>query len=274
MKKKILILIILFSFKGFGQEDLNELAKSVEKEGKLIYKTEMASWYGTDIFLAKYSNKENIGGYFSYVDNDTIKCVFYSREALPGVIGTIHFDSTYNFEKVDLYLIERNFTPNELELYTMRTNALNAILKDSIYTFYKNMSINLIPLIENGVKKVYALTGPPDDSTMILGNDLLIECDSLNKIISKRKLHNNIIPLKYKYENNKENDADISYHNHLKGTSDIITPTDICTLMLYSRFSNWKTHIVISDKYVSLWDCKRNDLMIFTREQFDKLYNK
>jgi hypothetical protein len=35
-------------------------------------------------------------------------------------------------------------------------------------------------------------------------------------------------------------------HSHLPETGDFITPTDICTLMPYEKFANWKTHNVVS----------------------------
>jgi hypothetical protein len=40
-------------------------------------------------------------------------------------------------------------------------------------------------------------------------------------------------------------------HNHLHETGDLITSTDICTLMLYGKIYNMKQHFVISEKYVS-----------------------
>jgi hypothetical protein len=44
-------------------------AQSIVDEGKLLYHSEMASWYGTDVFLDNYKSRENIGGYISYMDN-------------------------------------------------------------------------------------------------------------------------------------------------------------------------------------------------------------
>ena len=61
----------------------------------------MASWYGTDLFLENYKNRDNIGGYFSYTDNDISKCIFFSKADNPKVIGTISFDSTYNLTQVE-----------------------------------------------------------------------------------------------------------------------------------------------------------------------------
>ena len=74
----------------------------------------MASWYGTDIFLEKFADRrENIGGYFSYTDNDVSKCIFFSKSETPKVIGTISFDSTYNVNTAKADGSERDFTVNK-----------------------------------------------------------------------------------------------------------------------------------------------------------------
>ncbi|MFN8251902.1 MAG: hypothetical protein U0V75_08455 [Ferruginibacter sp.] len=61
-------------------------------------------------------------------------------------------------------------------------------------------------------------------------------------------------------------------HTHLGETGDFITATDICTLMLYARFANWQQHMVISENYVSIWDCKQNSLFAITRKAWDRIY--
>jgi len=60
-------------------------------------------------------------------------------------------------------------------------------------------------------------------------------------------------------------------HSHLPETGDFITATDICTLMLYEKFTTWKTHYVISKNYVSIWDCKKDDLVILTMQAWKRI---
>ncbi|WP_236709493.1 hypothetical protein [Elizabethkingia ursingii] len=63
MRKLYLLIFIILSFLGTAQ-DLETIAKEIKEEGIKLYRSEMASWYGTDVFLANYKNQENIGGYF------------------------------------------------------------------------------------------------------------------------------------------------------------------------------------------------------------------
>ena len=66
MKKVFVILLTVFTVTSlsFGQN-----ANKVLEEGKLLYRLEKASWYGTDIFLEKFAHKKDIAGsYLSYMN--------------------------------------------------------------------------------------------------------------------------------------------------------------------------------------------------------------
>src|SRR5438874_12383805 len=175
MKKIFGLLTILFaSLTLFGQEDLGKISDSLVAEGLRLYKSEMASWYGTDIFLEKYKNRENVGGYFSYSDNNIPKCIFFSKGDTPKVIGTISFDTSYDVNTAQLDVAEREFTTNENELHLIRTAALKTINSDTLFKHYKNKNLNLIPLISKERKKVYVLTRPEENGFVIFSNDYLV----------------------------------------------------------------------------------------------------
>ncbi len=271
MNKIVLLFLMLSCFTVRGQDSPTDLAQPIVAEGKKLYKSEMASWYGTDIFLENYKDRANIGGYFSYTEGESSKCIFFSKGENPKVIGTITFDSTYNTNTALKNFAERNFTDKENDIYTIRKAALKEINSDSLFKTYKNTNLNLIPLIDNKEKKVYILTGPEQNGVVIFGNDYLLTFDESNKLINKKSLHKNIIPINYggKAEANAESvDA---MHSHLPETGDFITPTDICTLMLYARFTKWKQHTVVSKNYMSIWDCEKNQLAVITMEAVKKI---
>ena len=231
----------------------------------------MASWYGTDIFLEKYKDRENVGGYFSYSDNNIAKCVFFSKGDTSKVIGTISFDSSYNVNNAQVDLTEREFTTNENELHLIRKIALKTINSDTLFKHYKNTNLNLIPIISNGEKKVYVLTGPKENGVVIFGNDYLLTFNANNQLVNKKQLHRNIISINY--GNTKDTTVVGTMHSHLPETGDFITATDICTLMLYEKFAKWQQHYVISKNYVSIWDCNKNILAILTKQAWDNINN-
>lgn len=52
-----------------------------------------------------------------------------------------------------------------------------------------------------------------------------------------------------------EGEQETTIHSHLPETGDYITATDICTLMLYEKAAKWKSHNVVSEKFLNIWDC-------------------
>lgn len=269
--KTITLLVTFLTLTAFGQSKLDKEAAEIVAEGKRLFQSEMASWYGTDLFLEKYTERENIGGYFSYVENDVAKCVFYSKAATPQVIGTMSFDSSYNVKTATTDLTGREFTSIETDLYTIRKLALQEIQTDTLFKRYNNTNLNLVPLINGKEKKVYVLTGPTQSGVVIFGNDYLLTFDRNNKLTSKKELHKNIIPIEYggKMEEGKEIESTL--HSHLPESGDYITATDVCTLMLYGKFTKWKSHHVVSQKYLNIWNCETNELNVIPMKTIEKI---
>lgn len=270
MKTLYTILIVLYGLSVCAQNKLTQQAQHIVDEGKRLYRSEMASWYGTDIFLEIYKEKSNIGGYFSYTEDGITKCIFFSKKEKPMVIGTISFDSTYNLTNTTPDLLERNFTKNENDLYAIRKLAFAAIKADTIFKTYKNSNFNLIPLINGEEKKVYVLTGAEQTGVVIFGNDYLITFDKNNNLISTRQLHKNIIPVSYA-SNEDGTEIEAAMHSHLPETGDFITATDICTLMLYEKFTKWKQHNVVSKNYLNIWNCVTDELTVIPMSTIEKI---
>jgi hypothetical protein len=271
MNKTLTFILTFITLSVLGQKNPTDLAQPIVAEGKLLYKSEMASWYGTDLFLENFKERDKISGYFSYTDNGMAKCVFFSKSTEPKVLGTISFDSTYDIRIAEINLIERDFSKNEHDLYVIRKLALNEIQTDTLFKTYNNTDLNLIPLINGNEKKVYVLTGPQQPSVVIFGNDYLLTFNSENKLLLKKQLHKNLIPIYYgeKVADGKQVEATI--HSHLPETGDFITATDICTLMLYEKTAKWKRHNVVSEKYLNIWDCEKNELNIISMDVIKKI---
>lgn len=270
IKRKILVTIVsLVTINMSAQNDLSPKARAIVEEGKLLYRSEMASWMGTELFIAKYTNSENIGGYFSYSQEDSTKCVFFSKAEEPTIIGTVSFESTFELTKAKTDLTGRVLSNAEYQLYEIRKRALAELQtnEDGLFKFYENTNPNIIPLINGKEKKVYILTGPQQGGVVIFGNDYLLTFDEENNLKSKKALHNNIIPIEY----SNEEGAEVTIHSHAHETGDYITATDICTLMLYEKFTNWKSHNVVSENYLNMWNCETNELTVIAMGTLDKI---
>lgn len=272
MKRLLFFFLTFVSLSAVAQTDLQTRIKAVVDEGKRLYRSEMASWYGTDLFLVNYKSRTNVGGYFSFTTKEDVsKCIFFSKAEKPKVIGTISFDKTFNPELAKIDLNEREFTTTENDLYVIRKIALATINTDTLFKKYRNTDLNLIPLVYNNEKKVYVLTGPKQGGAVILGNDYLLTFDSNNQLTGKKPLHKNIIPVPYAGKQSDGTEIVSTIHSHLPETGDLITSTDICTLMLYEKFAKWKSHKVVSQKYLSTWDCAKDELTVVKMEAVEKM---
>lgn len=262
MKRFLTILAaFMMTTLSFGQSQ-----SEVLEEGKLLYRLEKASWYGTDLFLEILSHKrENVGGYLSYQnEKNQVINIFFERENPFRIIVRFIFEELPQNNQIMIDTLNHIATTLEKDLITIRQNAIKELSKnkDGFFSFYKNSSPNPIPLIHKEKRQVFILTGPTVSDVVIIGNDYLLTYNKKNKLVKKEKIHNSILEYPYHAEGP-------TYHSHV--LSDLITSTDICTLLLYKDHVEWKQHYVISKKYVSIFDLEKETLVVITREAWDNL---
>lgn len=252
---------------AFAQKkDLVAIAESIEHEAKVLYLSEKASWHGTDIFMDKLKDKKSlIGSYISYDTGKGVNNVFFAKGDDPEVLSTITFNYDLDLKNYKLDTVSRKLTKKEQELVKLRQAALAIVRTDTTFQRYRNTNLNIITTMNS--KKVYVVTAPTVNGLIVLGNDYLLTFDKKNQLITKQKIHQDI-----QVFNVKPNDGQVAaIHTHLPSTGAYITATDICTLMLYKDFTSWGQHMVTSKDYVSIWDMKKDKLLILTAEAFEKI---
>ena len=243
---------------------LKHIADSIKAEGEMLYHSEWASGHSTHIFASGFGEKKLLsGGYFSYEDKKGMTTIFFSKNENPVVIATVKFahgiDTT-----------TRKFTEIEKEFYTIRSKAAQAVLNDTLFKFYQHTRLNLVPIIKNGIKKVYIITAQTSPDEVLLGNDYLINFSKDNDIVNKKKLHNNLIPL----GNGGKEEIEASSHQHLGETSPFITATDICAFKLWKEKNTCVISFVVSAGYISVWYFDDESLEIFTQAEWGKIMKK
>lgn len=261
-------LLVLSSASGFGQDKIEKLKNEVVREGFLLYESEKASWHGTDLFLEKFTDRTKIGGYASYTDGDNPKCIFVSKDDKTKVIGTMTFDKNFDLKTATTDLTERQLTNTEKEYITLREKAFERIYNDTIFKLYKNTNFNVVPLISDKESKVYVLTASTENGKVVIGNDYLIEFNKKGEVKKTSRLHKSMLSFDF---GDKEKQMISAMHSHLPEYNEIMTPTDICTTMLYQDYTKWENHTVLSKKYVSIWDCEKKQLVVHTREAWEKI---
>lgn len=270
MKKILSLLLIICVASVYAQ---NKKTDDILQEGKLLYRLEKASWYGTDHFLAHYQNKrDSIGGYLSYEnDKNQIQTIFFNRFDSNKILVRYTFDSLPQTEPQLIDTVNREANTLEKDLIQLRQSATKIVAanEDGFFAFYKNTLLNFIPVLHKTEKKVYILTGPQDSNVVLIGNDYELIFDKDNELKEKKKIHNTLLEFPYSADN-KDNKLESTYHSHV--VTDFISATDICTLLLYKDYVEWNQHIVVSEKEVSIFNLEKESLLIMKKKNWDKIY--
>lgn len=244
--------------------------KKVLEEGKLLYRLEKANWYGSDFLMSQYPDKMDIiGGYVSYVsERNQITTTYYNRKNRDKIEIRLIFDSLPKQNPVFIDSLHPSANSLEKELIYLRQDAINRITAntDQFFSFYKDCSFNIIPLITPKERKTIILTGTSKKNVLILGNDYKLTYNQKNKFSKKEKIHMSLIQLPLKSESDTAKILS-TVHSHV--LDDIISSTDICTMLLYKDYIDWDTHYVIGKNWVSIFDLRKESLFILSRKIWD-----
>lgn len=269
MRNLVTIILLFISICGYSTEPDGAKALAL---GKKMFRLEKASWSSTDHFLAAYPGRvDSIGGYLSYMaDDGYVYSIFYSRFDSSNILARYKFDGLPGKMPKSVDIDECRATELELSLIMMRQDALKQVLGsvDGFFSYYENTSFNFIPIIEKNTRVVYIVTAPREHGYVLLGNDYKLTYNRKYKLKKKEKLHNTIIKLPYSNEKGK---IETTMYSHV--LSEIIDPTDICTLLLYRELVDWDKHIVLGKRFVSIFDMTKEKITVMDRETYFELSN-
>jgi hypothetical protein len=243
----------------------------------MLYRLELASWNASDMItsVTGMPSLDSIRGYLSYRQGNNYNTIFYGGEKNDRIYGHFVFDSLCTVETAVVDLMPRNTGSREKPVIALRENAGERIGRNDgeFFEVFEKTMFNLIPVVTEKERKVVVLTGPQETGNVLFGNDYVLHYDAENKFKSQTKLHRNLITVPMEAQSERGN-VFASIHSHASPTSEYITSTDICTLLLYGEYTNWTQHYVISDKFVSIWDLQKRSLEMMSRKAWDKIYNQ
>jgi len=267
-RQKLTIWLLLF-FTTIGIAQNSETDKALA-EGQKLYRLEKASWYSVDDFLERFKSKQDsLAGYLSYFNEQgNVITIFYGRDTSQILVR-------YEYENLPtrkpILIDTRNRTPEAVEevLIELRQDAKKRVAANpnGFYKSYDHAVLNFIPIYHNNDKKVYVMTSSKKKGIIMLGNDYLLHYNNNNKFVKEEKFHHSLIQLPAQSKNRK---AKLESTMHTNVLNDFIDATDICTLLLYKEFVEWKKHIVISEKHVSVFMLDTELIYTMTRKEWDK----
>ncbi|WP_027001130.1 hypothetical protein [Hugenholtzia roseola] len=275
---------------------LAQRAEALLEKGNLLAQYEKATFLGLAYPILENQNfKAQLSGFVAYPlpksslnqgtnsgyqKNYAWKVIFYNKKR--EILFAIETDTLQR--KVVKEEKTRPLTAQEKTLIELREKAWEYIYahkskgknKAKKFRFYENTALHLVvfetPQDPKQAGEVWLLTAPLISGKIIFGNDYQLLLDKKMKVSKVNFLHQNIITIA-ELGMPSDNGLVTSYHNHSHKSSDFITPTDICALILYGKNTNWDTHWVFSKDFVSIFDVKKQTLEIMPRSTWELQYN-
>lgn len=273
----IFLFIVFFSSFSFAQKDsidfLKPVSDSILREGIEIFECTKASQVSFNFVVEKLS-VEDITGSLTYKKSGIIHSVFLKGTLKkPGIRYTFSFPSPFDPEAPDFDGEPRPLSDYELSLNEMRKKVLKLSRKrKSFFSNYSDVVLTPVFILRDNFTFVYLLSSSHESSFIPFGNDYLLVFNEKGKLISREKIHQNLIDVAAgSVDSLKADEAMASFHTHSPVSSPFITSTDICTLLMNKEKVNWESHIVVSDEYVSFFFPEKRILEIITREEYERI---
>ena len=306
-----LFLFLFFHFahltSAYAQKKVEREKNKVLGEGLALDTIILANWTSNDLYYENEYSTSGISGYLSYKDKDTLKTIFwreidtasaeYKAKTFKQVGDTGVFaeqqpkkfsdlrviTKTFRYEKmnvskknVKIQEEEREPTDYEIMMMDFRKMAYDGMRKDTaFYTEYQSTALKAVPMDMGKKIKVYIYSASTSDDFVPLGGDYYMLYKKKEKeFIERQKLHDRIIMISSHY-NGKSSDANkATFHYHKGDSPELITPTDIATLLLYKAIVDWYEHRVISETHTCIFTLIDRKLQVMPTKEYERLNKK
>lgn len=306
--KKFFFVFCILSNTLLAQKKIEKEKKEILGEGLALYTLILANWTSNDLYYENEFNTNIVKGYLSYRDKDTIKTIFWREvdtttaeykaknfkqvgdtgvitaqqpkkiEDTRFIIKTIRY-SRMNVSKSNSEIRdEEERNPNEQEKMLMdyRADVYKMISKDTtFFKMYAGTSLKAVPFDAGKQVKVYIYSSVKKEGIVPIGGDYLLVYDKKTKtLLQKTDLHKDCIFLSTQYSGKSYDASKATSHSHKTGAAELITPTDIATLLLYKSQLEWDEHHVVAGKYTCVFTLVDKKLDIIPTAQFQYLRKK
>ncbi|MGD1845341.1 MAG: hypothetical protein ACFB10_08110 [Salibacteraceae bacterium] len=266
-----MIILLLSPFYAKAQEaPSQEALNALLNDGIELYQLELASTYASS-FLDGQLSTEDLAGFFSYKNADTIRTLFYEKN------GKVRYEFAFGLPVKPSFAYlrgdVRKMDSRENLLLKLRKTILKKVKKEEDYFGSPQLSGFNLNFLERAPGWVAYLTPFEGEKGKVpLGSDFILRFSEKGKLLSYEKLHQNLITIQA--GNAAESDPNTNYasmHLHSQASSAFITPTDICQLLLYKDQVTWVEHYVVSQNFVCLFRLDTLELILMTPEEFQQL---
>lgn len=307
--KYFLAAVFIFSClsSAFCQKKLDKAKKEILGEGLALYTLILANWTSNDLYYENEYNTNYVKGYLSYRDKDTIKTIFWREidtasaeykaktfqkagdtgivvQQQPKKINDLRvIVKTMRYAKMSVVkknadIVDEEREPNEKEklLMDFRAMTYKSISTDtSFFKQYAGVTMRVVPFDAGKEMKVYVYSSVKQEGVVPIGGDYLLIYDKKTKeLVEKTTLHDDCIFISTQYKGKSYDASKATIHSHKEGAAELITPTDIATLLLYKSQLEWDEHHVIAGEYTCVFTLIDRKLDIIPTAEFEYLKKK
>lgn len=258
--KKIILLLLSICTSTFiqAQDNLQLEVNKIMAEGKALYKSVRTTKTCAEVFGSKYKGKEKASGSIVYAEGDLMKCVYYTAGSKPKALAIFSCDSSFDKSKVISDFTSRELNETEKNMAKIKQAAIDLAASDKSFTKPEKSNFEFIPINE---KKVIAICLSDIMGVVVFGNDFEINFNNEFQVSNSKQIHPNQIIAKYGDQAETGANPDGTTHIHFPQSGELMTSTDVCLLMLYEKDAHWKQHTVISENFISFYNCQADVLL-------------
>lgn len=255
MNKLITLFLSIISLTIFSQEsnldlEANRLLKKGIDYSKIISANELT--------LSEVNKEKDF--VFSYYSNNQITSIVFSKnQENKQILQTIVYSDSLTIIQNDKTTREKS--SNEELFIKMYYNMYASTM------YFPHLPKDFWVIIERNSDGFNSLMFPQqnDNKNIIFGNDYLFVYKQNGEFKDFKHLHNNPIPMPL----NKPNDVEIILHTHTNRNSKFISELDIANMIICKDKLQWTEHIVVSKKYVSIFNLKSMTLKIELKKDYE-----
>ncbi|UYZ59921.1 hypothetical protein [Hymenobacter latericus] len=240
------------------------------RDGLALYEVERASWVSDDVLRAQPSLPLQPVTFLSYATPDSVRTVFIGVVAnQPTVVLQVSYGKgQLQPSQARVQPTGRPLADNEEKLFLIQQDVLKRQRKLTGGQSPAGTTYNVSVIEQGTTYKAYLLLGATTAGVVPLGADWCLTYGPDGKLQRTQRLHQSYVPITPPPAGTT---VQASVHTHLPGYPALITPTDICTLLLYREAlpPSHSRHVVLGAELASVFELNTQELRVLPRREFE-----
>lgn len=226
-------------------DEMNKINDSIYQEALILYRYEQAGWVSSDLFFENCKNKNRASGSITLLDGDTLRVVYFDQNAMEALYD---YRVSITSGQVTIKDTVRPMDDKEVNHLQRALILMGKIMEEDIKIARVSSDVATfnhdIIRINDSITRVYFIMGALQPRMIPFGNDFSVDFNNANEVVAKRSYHHSFCPITW-----DEDKPPVSIvHSHTQDNP-YMSPTDVCTFLLYGVPNGLKSFMVYSTAY-------------------------